>query len=389
MNPNMPIYFDNASTTQPYQEVLEGVTRILEETYGNPSSTHGLGRTAKSLIENTRKVIAKELRAQASEIVFTSGGTEANNLILRSSVRDLGVNCIITSKIEHHSVLHTVEQLQAEYATEVIYVNILENGNVDLLHLELILKKNLHKKKLVSLMHVNNEIGNILPLTMVASLCQSHSAYFHSDAVQSIGHFPLDVSQIPIDFITASAHKFHGVKGVGFAYIRKGIPLKSLILGGEQERGMRGGTENVLGIASMGLAFSLSYTNMDKNATYIKELKAYFIKTIKEKIPEVLFNGNSESLEESSYAIVNISLPLRYGKGEVLLFNLDLNHIACSRGSACQSGSSKLSHVLETFLPPERLVKASLRLSFSLFNTRQEIDRFIEILLQINTRSLD
>lgn len=382
MIPNK-IYFDNASTTKPFPEVINIVTNCLSDTYGNPSSVHSFGRTAKSQIENVRKKIAKELYANASEIIFTSGGTEANNLILRSAVRDLGVKRIISSPIEHHSVLHTLEKLSEEYAIPLEFVPILPNGNVDVEELERMLQHTDNQPVLVSLMHINNEIGNILPLKKVAEMCKKYGAYFHSDTVQSVGHFPLNLAEIPVDFITASAHKFHAIKGVGFAYIRKGLGVRASIFGGEQEKGVRAGTEPLHNIIAMGEAFCQSYQKLEEYSKYIQEIKKYFIENIKIAFPDCIFNGTCESQTESAYTIVNVGFPSLKGKGDVLLFTLDLQGVMCSKGSACQSGSVQNSHVLTAFLPEENLKIPSLRFSFSIFNTKEEIDTCISILKRI------
>ena len=380
----MKVYFDNAATTPLYPEVVEKITEVLSNTYGNPSSTHALGRGAKSLIEYSRKQIAKELNALPSEIIFTSGGTEADNFILHSCVRDLGVQVIISSLIEHHAVLHTLEVLAKEYPIQIVYVNLTERGDIDLQHLKNLLEQYTEKKVLVSLMHLNNEIGNILPLKEVATLCKEKGAYFHSDTVQSVGHYSINLQEIPVDFITASAHKFHGPKGVGFAFIRKGIVLHSIITGGEQEKGLRAGTETVHNIAGMEVAFNLCYKNLDKNTEKLKNLKQYFIHQLKHHFPEIVFNGTSESLEESSYAIVNVGFPALQHQDNTLLFQLDLKGIACSKGSACQSGSVQVSHVLSAFMPKEALQYPSLRFSFSAFNTIEEVDFLIESLKEIS-----
>ena len=380
----MKVYFDNAATTPLYPEVVEKITEVLSNTYGNPSSTHALGRGAKSLIEYSRKQIAKELNALPSEIIFTSGGTEADNFILHSCVRDLGVQVIISSLIEHHAVLHTLEVLAKEYPIQIVYVNLTERGDIDLQHLKNLLEQYTEKKVLVSLMHLNNEIGNILPLKEVAILCKEKGAYFHSDTVQSVGHYPINLQEIPVDFITASAHKFHGPKGVGFAFIRKGIVLHSIITGGEQEKGLHAGTETVHNIAGMEVAFNLCYKNLDKNTEKLKNLKQYFIHQLKHHFPEIVFNGTSESLEESSYAIVNVGFPALQHQDNTLLFQLDLKGIACSKGSACQSGSVQVSHVLSAFMPKEALQYPSLRFSFSAFNTIEEVDFLIESLKEIS-----
>ena len=380
----MKVYFDNAATTPLYPEVVEKITEVLSNTYGNPSSTHALGRGAKSLIEYSRKQIAKELNALPSEIIFTSGGTEADNFILHSCVRDLGVQVVISSLIEHHAVLHTLEVLAKEYPIQIVYVNLTERGDIDLQHLKNLLEQYTEKKVLVSLMHLNNEIGNILPLKEVATLCKEKGAYFHSDTVQSVGHYSINLQEIPVDFITASAHKFHGPKGVGFAFIRKGIVLHSIITGGEQEKGLRAGTEAVHNIAGMEVAFNLCYKNLDKNTEKLKNLKQYFIHQLKHHFPEIVFNGTSESLEESSYAIVNVGFPTLQHQDNTLLFQLDLKGIACSKGSACQSGSVQVSHVLSAFMPKEALQYPSLRFSFSAFNTIEEVDFLIESLKEIS-----
>ena len=343
-----------------------------------------MGRTAKSLIEYSRKQIAKELNALPSEIIFTSGGTEADNFILHSCVRDLGVQVVISSLIEHHAVLHTLEVLAKEYPIQIVYVNLTERGDIDLQHLKNLLEQYTEKKVLVSLMHLNNEIGNILPLKKVATLCKEKGAYFHSDTVQSVGHYPINLQEIPVDFITASAHKFHGPKGVGFAFIRKGIVLHSIITGGEQEKGLRAGTETVHNIAGMEVAFNLCYKNLDKNTEKLKNLKQYFIHQLKHHFPEIVFNGTSESLEESSYAIVNVGFPALQHQDNTLLFQLDLKGIACSKGSACQSGNVQVSHVLSAFMPKEALQYPSLRFSFSAFNTIEEVDFLIESLKEIS-----
>ena len=380
----MKVYFDNAATTPLYPEVVEKITEVLSNTYGNPSSTHALGRGAKSLIEYSRKQIAKELNALPSEIIFTSGGTEADNFILHSCVRDLGVQVVISSLIEHHAVLHTLEVLAKEYPIQIVYVNLTERGDIDLQHLKNLLEQYTEKKVLVSLMHLNNEIGNILPLKEVATLCKEKGAYFHSDTVQSVGHYSINLQEIPVDFITASAHKFHGPKGVGFAFIRKGIVLHSIITGGEQEKGLRAGTEAVHNIVGMEVAFNLCYKNLDKNTEKLKNLKQYFIHQLKHHFPEIVFNGTSESLKESSYAIVNVGFPALQQQDNTLLFQLDLKGIACSKGSACQSGSVQVSHVLSAFMPKEALQYPSLRFSFSAFNTIEEVDFLIESLKEIS-----
>jgi len=370
------VYLDNAATTPLREEVIERMHEALKECFGNPSSTHAYGRTARSGIEKARKAIARQLNAQAGEIIFTSGGTEADNMLLQSAVRDLGVETLITSRIEHHAVLHTAEALREHYGIRVEYVPLDEFGNPDLAALEGLLESDA-SKKLVSLMHVNNEIGNLLDLEAVSALCQSHGALFHSDTVQSIGHFPWDLQKTPVDFLTAAAHKFHGPKGVGFAYIRKDSGLKPMILGGSQERGVRAGTEAYHNIVGLETAFEEAYSHLEEERAYITDLKAYFIRELKRAIPGVAFNGLSGDLERSTYTLVNLRLPLDTQKAQMLQFHLDLKGIACSKGSACQSGSAGESHVLAEILSQGELSKPSLRFSFSCFNTREELDYVI------------
>ena len=316
------------------------------------------------------------MNVSASEIIFTSGGTEADNLILRSAVRDLKVTHIITTKIEHHAVLHTLEQLEKEYAIKVSYVKIDAYGDIDYSHLETLPQT--ENKTLVSLMHINNEIGNILDIKRVCTLCKANNALFHSDAVQSIGHYKMDLQDIQVDFIVAAGHKFHGPKGVGFAFIRKNSGLKPLILGGEQERGLRAGTESIHNIVGIETALKSAYNNLDDEIEYIKDLKKYFINKIKTDIPNATFNGQSGDLEKSTYTLINVCLPIPPKKASMLLFQLDLKGIACSKGSACQSGSNQNSHVLAEILSDEDLQKPSIRFSFSIYNTKEEIDYVIE-----------
>tara|TARA_B100000949_G_scaffold177633_1_gene158433 strand:+ start:3592 stop:4740 length:1149 start_codon:yes stop_codon:yes gene_type:complete len=373
------VYLDNAATTQVRQEVIERMQQALAEHYGNPSSTHSFGRSAKTAVEQARKTIAKTLNAQPAEIIFTSGGTEADNMILRCAVRDLGVETIITSKIEHHAVLHTVEELEKEYNINLWYVDLDEHGNPDLNHLEELLKKDA-SKKLVSLMHVNNEIGNITDIAAVGKLCKANEALFHSDTVQSIGHYPWDVQAVNVDFMIAAAHKFHGPKGIGFAFIRKNSGLKPLIVGGSQERGFRAGTEPFHNIVGLEEAFVRAYEHLDEETKTVKELKKYFVDRILEEIPGAECNGLSGDMEKGTYTLANIRLPFDKQKGLMLLFHLDMKGIACSKGSACQSGSNQGSHVLNEILEGEELEKPSLRFSFSMYNTKEELDYAVEVL---------
>ena len=373
-----PVYFDSAATTQLRPEIIEKMTQVMQQCYGNASSTHSFGRSAKAMIEQARKTVAKYLNVSASEIVFTSGGTEADNLALLSAVRDLGVKKIITSRIEHHAVLYTVQQLEKEYGISVDYVDLDNAGHVDYNHLETLLQSS--QKTLVSLMHVNNEVGNILDIANVSKLCKANNAMFHSDTVQSVGHYKLDLQELAIDFMAVSGHKFHGPKGVGFAFIRKNSGLKPLIFGGEQERGYRAGTEAVHNIVGLEEALKLSYANLEEERAYITDLKKYFIEKLVLNFSGVSFNGSCADFDKSTYTVLNVCLPIAPEKGPILLFQLDLKGIACSKGSACQSGSAQGSHVLSQILSDEDMQKPSIRFSFSKYNTKEEIDYVIEVL---------
>ena len=373
-----PVYFDSAATTQLRPEIIEKMTQVMQQCYGNASSTHSFGRSAKAMIEQARKTVAKYLNVSASEIVFTSGGTEADNLALLSAVRDLGVKKIITSRIEHHAVLYTVQQLEKEYGINVDYVDLDDAGHVDYNHLESLLQSS--QKTLVSLMHVNNEVGNILDIAKVSKLCKTNNAMFHSDTVQSVGHYKLDLQELAIDFMAVSGHKFHGPKGVGFAFIRKNSGLKPLIFGGEQERGYRAGTEAVHNIVGLEEALKLSYENLEEESAYITDLKKYFIEKLVLNFSGVSFNGSCADFDKSTYTVLNVCLPIAPEKGPILLFQLDLKGIACSKGSACQSGSAQGSHVLSQILSDEDMQKPSIRFSFSKYNTKEEIDYVIEVL---------
>lgn len=373
------VYLDNAATTCVRDEVIVKMQEALSSCYGNPSSTHSYGRSAKTAIEKARKTIASYLNAKPAEIIFTSGGTEADNMILRCAVRDLGVKTIITSKVEHHAVLHTAEELESEYGINLNFVDLDINGNVKFDHLESLLQGD-ESKKLVSLMHVNNEIGNLLDIQKTVELCKANNALFHSDTVQSIGHFPWDVAETPIDFMAAAAHKFHGPKGIGFAFIRKNTGLKPLIVGGAQERGFRAGTEPFHNIVGLEEAFLNAYDNLDEERKYVSGLKSYFVEKLKIELPGVKFNGLSGDLNKSTYTLVNVCLPFSKEKSQLLLFHLDLKGIACSKGSACQSGSQKGSHVLTQILDDDALERPSLRFSFSKYNTKEELDYTLEVL---------
>ena len=376
------VYLDNAATTQIRDEVIDKMFQVSKNHYGNPSSTHSFGRSSRTLIESSRKKIAGHLNVSPSEIIFMSGGTEADNCILRSAVRDLGVKHLISSKIEHHAVTHTLDQLKVDYPIEISYVKLDNFGNIDYADLELILKSS-QSKTLVSLMHINNEIGNILDMSLVSDLCKKYNSLFHSDTVQSVGHYKLDLSLLDIDFIVASAHKFHGPKGIGFAYIKNTNPIKPLIFGGSQEKGCRAGTESVHNIVGMSEALDISINKMENEVDHIRKIKSYFIDQLKNVIKGVEFNGLSSNLNDSTYTLVNVRFPISKEKSALFLFQLDMKGIACSKGSACQSGADAGSHVLNNVLTVDQNKFVSLRFSFSIYNTIEEIDYVINELNEL------
>ena len=379
---SIKVYFDNAATTPMRSEVIELMTQSMTTTFGNPSSTHGFGRSAKTIIETARKSIAKHLNCEPREITFTSGGTESDNMILRCAVKDLNVKTIVSSVLEHHAVLHPLDELQKE-GINIRYVDLDEDGSPKLDQLKSILEAD-DTPKLVSLMHINNEIGNVLDLDRVGALCKAKCAYFHTDAVQGVGHFKFDLKSQPIDFLSSSAHKFHGPKGVGFTFIRKNTTIDPFIVGGPQERGQRAGTESVHNIIGLQKAIEMAYDNLEEESAYILSLKKYFITHLKRLFPTAYFNGLSEDLKKSSYTLVNVALPLEDSKSQLLDFHLDLKGIACSKGSACQAGAGLGSHVLGNLKRSEAIKNLpSLRFSFSSFNTFEEIDYVIECLSEL------
>ena len=375
----MNIYFDNAATTPLRKEVISSISEVMQECFGNPSSTHAFGRTAKTHIETARKEIAKQINAAPQEIIFTSGGTESDNMILHCAVKDLGVKSIISSPIEHHAVLHAIEALEEVFGISTAYVKTDDKGVVDLGDLEALLKSS-KEKTLVSLMHVNNEIGNVLDLEVVGKLCHQYEAYFHTDAVQGIGHFTFDMETLPVDFLSAGAHKFHGPKGIGFSFVRKNSGLQSFIYGGAQERGLRAGTESVHNIVGMNKALKLAYKNLEDERQKVLDVKNHFIDQITTVFPEVQFNGLCDDPDKSTYTLVNVALPIPKEKALMLDFHLDLNGIACSKGSACQSGSQSGSHVLNTIRSQKTDDWPSLRFSFSILNSKREVDHLIQVL---------
>jgi len=375
-------YLDNASTTAMHPEVIAEITRVMGDVFGNPSSTHRFGRTAKVVLETSRKTIAALLNAEAREIIFTSGGTEANNFILRGTVKNLGVKRIISSRVEHHSVLTTLPILAAEFDVQIAYVDLIDGGQPDYVRLEELLKEGI--PTLVSLMHVNNETGVVLDLEKTGNLCRQYGAYFHTDTVQSIGKTEFDLKLLPVDFIVASAHKFHGPKGIGFAYIRKNIGLPPMIYGGEQEKGVRAGTEAIHQIAGMAKALQLSCQNLATEREHITNVKNYLLSQLDIYFAGYKINGQpAGGGAQLFYNVANILLPLGEDKTAMILFHLDMLGVAVSRGSACQSGSVRPSHVLEQILSAEDIKKPSLRISLSHYNTVEDIDLLIEALGKI------
>jgi cysteine desulfurase len=364
----MRVYLDNAATTPVAPEVVEAMIPVLRETFGNPSSTHSFGRNAKALLETSRRTVAKHINCAPSEIIFTSGGTEADNMAIHSAVTQLGVKRIITSAIEHHAVGHTADAISLHEKIELVLVNLDSKGNVDLAHLESLLKEN--KPTLVSLMHANNEIATMIPLKKVADLCRQYNAYFHSDTVQTMAHFAFDLKEIDIDFITCAAHKFHGPKGVGFLYVNKKTKVSSFIHGGAQERGLRGGTENIAGIVGLAKAMDLAYEDLEGHQKHVYELKSFMIQELKTMFPTVTFHGETD-FDKALYTVLNVCLPAT-DKTSMLLFTLDLKGVAVSGGSACTSGATKGSHVLEGI--GADMSRPNVRFSFSRFTTKEEIE---------------
>jgi cysteine desulfurase len=372
----MSIYFDNAATTPIAPEAVEAMLPYFGEKFGNPSSIHRFGREAKAAIEKSRKNMAQYLNAAPAEIFFTSGGTESANMVITGAVRDLAVTRLITSRVEHHCVLHTAQSLFRRLKTD--FVSLDAKGNIDFAHLEQLLKTN--ERTLMCLMHANNETGNITDIDEAGRLCAKYQAYFFSDTVQTIGHLDIDLQKTHAHFIAGSAHKFHGPKGAGFVYIRSGIPLKPLLHGGSQERNMRAGTENITGIIGMEKAMSLAVENLEGTQRYLAELKAYFLKNLKKVIPGASVNGDEQN---SLHKILNVSFPS--GRtGDYLVQNLDISGIAVSSGSACSSGSVTGSHVLKELNIPEG--RTSVRFSFSRYNTKSEADEVVKILAELYSR---
>ena len=369
------IYFDNAATTPLAPEVLEAMMPYLTEKFGNPSSIYSYGRETRLAIEQARKSVAKNLGAKPAEIFFTSGGTESSNTVLNAAITDLGCKHIISSPIEHHATLHTVTHLAKLHNLKLSFVQILPDGHIDMDHLAALLAATT-EKTIVTIMHANNEIGTMIDIAAVGQLCKQYGAYFHSDTVQTVGHFPFELSQLPVDFITGAGHKFHGPKGVGILYINENVKISPLVHGGSQERNMRAGTENLYGIVGFAKALELATEKHEEERAYIQSLKQHLHDQLIAKIPSVSFNG--DPFGRSLYNLLSVNFP-KNEKTEMILFNLDMHHVCASGGSACSSGAQQGSHVINALNKGSEIV--TVRFSFSKQNTIAEIDQVVTALL--------
>lgn len=369
------VFFDNAATTPMAPEVIDVMTDIMKNHYGNPSSQHSFGRATRSIIETSRKKIANFLNTSPGNIFFTSGGTEADNMAIKCGIKDHNITHAITSKLSHHAVLHPLEELEKSGVIKLSYVEVNEKGQVSLSNLKELLES--HPRTFVSILHANNEIGTIQDITAIGDICKEHNAIFHSDTVQTMAHYRYDLQKINVDFIAASAHKFHGPKGIGFVYISDNIKISPLLSGGSQERNMRAGTENLIGIAAISHAMEMAYEKMEEETEYIKGIKSHMIAELKKHIPQVKFNGMCDDIDNSLYTVLSCSFP-ETPMAEMLLFNLDIKGIACSGGSACTSGSNKGSHVIQEINPNSK--RPSVRFSFSKYNTIEEVDYVVDVL---------
>jgi cysteine desulfurase len=370
----MQVYFDNAATTPMDHQVIDTMSEIMREVYGNASAVHGMGRKAKAVLETARKDIAKMLNCNSSEIIFTGSGTEADNMALRCAINDLGVTSIITSKIEHKAVIDTAKELEDKKQATVHYVKLDSFGRADLNDLERLASEN--PGSLISLMHANNEIGTLNDIPSISKIARKHNCYFHADTVQTIGHYPIDLQEADVDFITCSAHKFHGPKGVGFLYKNKALKIKPIVTGGGQESKMRAGTENVTGIAGLAKALEIASRNIDVKIDTVTRVKSYFIKKLKKEIPGVQFNGDITPAG-GLYTVLSVSLPPS-DKASTLLIQLDMHGVFASGGSACNSGAIGDSHVLTGINHPKD--RSAVRFSFSKFSSQEEVDYAIEVL---------
>ena len=372
------VFLDNASTTPMAPEIIEMMSEMMKTHFANPSSTHSFGRESKTIVENARKSIANLLNTSPGSIFFTSGGTEADNMAIKCGIDDHKITHAITSKLSHHAVLYPLEDLAAEGKIKLSYIDIDENGVVSLSHLKQLLANN--PRTFVSIMHANNEIGTIQDIKAIGDICKEYNAIFHSDTVQTIAHFPFNMQELNIDFMAASAHKFHGPKGVGFVYISENIQITPLLRGGGQERNMRAGTENIYGIAALSMAMEMAYEHLEEEVKYIKGLKSYMIEKFKTEMQDVQFYGKCTDMDNSLYTVLSVNFP-ETDIAEMLLFNLDIMGISCSGGSACASGGSKSSHVLTAILPDSK--RPGLRFSFSKYNTKEDIDFAISKLKEL------
>ena len=375
----MRVYLDNAATTPMAQEVIDVMAEVMSNNFGNPSSTHGFGRESKAIIENSRRKIAGFINAESKEIIFTSGGTEADNMAIACAVNDHGVTRIISSTIEHHAVCHTIDSYPQ---CKVDFVKLSSTGLVDLAHLEELLQTG--EKTLITLMHANNEIGTLLDVKAVSKLARKHNALFHSDTVQTMGHYKIDVREMDIDFITCAAHKFHGPKGIGFLYLNKNLKITPLIQGGSQERGLRGGTENLIGIAGLAKALELASNDVEGHINHVQGLKSYMMEELNKRIPDVDYHGEIDP-KNSLYTVLNVKFP-NFENKSMLLFLLDIDGVACSGGSACTSGASTGSHVLRGINAD--VEKPNARFSFSRYTTKEEIDYAVAMIEKVVCKAL-
>ena len=372
------VYLDNAATTPMAPEIIQMMSEMMKTHFANPSSVHSFGSESKIVVENARKSIANLLNTSPGSIFFTSGGTEADNMAIKCGIDDHKITHAITSKLSHHAVLYPLEDLEAEGRIKLSYIDIDENGVVSLAHLKELLANN--PRTFVSIMHANNELGTIQDIKAIGEICKEYNAIFHSDTVQTIAHFPFDMQELNVDFMAASAHKFHGPKGVGFIYISENIQIKPLLRGGAQERNMRAGTENIYGIAALSMAMDMAYEHLEEEVKYIKELKSYMIEKFKTEMQDVQFYGKCTDMDNSLYTVLSVNFP-ETDIAEMLLFNLDIMGIACSGGSACASGGSKSSHVLSGINPESK--RPGIRFSFSKYNTKEDIDFVIDKLKKL------
>ena len=375
---NKRVFLDNASTTPIAPEIIEMMSEMMKSHFANPSSVHSYGRESKIVVEGARKKIAELLNTSPGSIFFTSGGTEADNMAIKCAIHDHKITHAITSRLSHHAVLFPLEDLEKEGLIKLSYVDIDKSGVISMSHLKELLSSN--PRTFVSIMHANNEIGTIQDIKVIGDICKEHNAIFHSDTVQTMAHFPFDMQKLNVDFMAASAHKFHGPKGVGFVYISENIRIKPLLRGGGQERNMRAGTENVYGIAALAMAMEMAYENLEEETDYIKGLKIYMMEKLQTELEDVQFYGKCTDMDNSLYTVLSCHFP-ETDIAEMLLFNLDIFGVACSGGSACASGGSKGSHVLTEIVPESK--RPGIRFSFSKYNTKEDIDFTIDKLKEL------